>query len=82
MRFGSPVAAVLFGVALGAAVIVILYWCSVLFRSSRALDRAGASPRAELLQGIMRRTLLWVVGTIAFTAVFWLAICHDLRGAL
>ena len=77
-RFGSPIAAILFGVALAAAATLILYWCVVLLRSSRELRRAGASSRAELLQGIMRRTLVWVGGTVAFTAVFWFAICHDL----
>jgi hypothetical protein len=77
-RFESFIGAALFAVAFAAAMIVIVYWCAVLFRSSRALRRAGASPRADLLQGIMRRTLLWVAGTIAFTAVFWLAICHDM----
>ena len=83
MRFNSLIAAALFGVALSAASIMLGYWSLKLLRASRELRHAGSHPRAEILQGIIRRTVIWIGGTIAFTAVFWFAICHDMhdRGA-
>jgi hypothetical protein len=78
-RYNSWIGVLLFAGAFVAAAIATIWWSILLIRTARNLRRVGNTSRAELLKLIARRSLLWSAGTVLFTAVFWLAVCHDLN---
>ena len=78
MRFNSFLTVIVFAVAFAAAGIAFVRWSVVFSRAAAAEQRSGNHVRADLLRQRVRQMLLWGAGTVLFTAVFWLAVCHDL----